>query len=243
MTARISEQEKYGIYAVQDRNTSQTFLNIPSFSSENSCPHIISEKEADSIITSICKLYPGKAECLINGPASRLKPKNPILITDDDGKGVGIVTPQGIVKTLPIPVPPPPPEVKNSLKTLKMVNRNDKQQLLEDIKKGFQLKKVGERTVPVKIEEATVPEINSFLEELKEATKKPALRSISSRKDLCPADYYWSNDLKKCLAVEKPIVNTDVYNKDQMLKALKEKIASRRSAISPDEDDSATAEF
>lgn len=212
-------------YTVTDKRTNETYFHFPGIKTSKACPHLLDPNEAQQLVQNVCSMFPDTvAECLSFRTSQALKPPAPIGIENEKGVIVGIISPvDGNVKVLPVPIPPPPPGI-NRPPMLKG-SRPDMTGLLADLQRGIQLKKAG----PVAIQEASVPEVNAFLEELKDAAKNPNLRKV---RDVCDVGYIWSQKMKKCIAVTSTTGEQKREQIDEFRNALEKRLNAMNRVMS-----------
>lgn len=189
--------------------------------------HKLTVGDAEHIIQNVCREYPGLVYCVGERPVGLSSvlssgQKEVIgLVLDDNGSGVGIVTPTGDIKALPVPIPPPLPQIAENIPKVKPLEptatgRSAMGNLLQDLSTAVanvQLKQVGARRGETPVKMATQSDVSKLMSELKDAVQNKKL-STSKRQE-CDVGYYWSNVLKKCIAITKSNVSaeTDIRNK------------------------------
>lgn len=144
-----------------------------------------SQKEAKKCISELRNKYPDifKFTSPVPGPVKA--------VIEEKGKVVGVVDNQGQIKPISPPVPPPPPNLIPKVKS----TPGSRKDLLEQIRKGKELKKAS----PKEMRE----DRNELLQQIKEGKK---LKKVTK----CDVGYVYDVKLGRCIPVKKDVRAGDI---------------------------------
>lgn len=202
------------------------------------CPHKTTREEAEKLISGLCKAYPNSVFCLDKCPKGQDQTPKIGLIVDEEGHGVGVVTPKG-VKTLPSVVPHPLPQISHEAGTVPIVTsleEGDGEQLVTQVKSKVKVEPTLDEEV-ISVEElpkVTKREENDLLAQIRkgielkkispESSNDSSLQGPSSSKgpsSRCTTGFYWSQKLGRCIA----IVTDEADQQSYIAEALRRKFA------------------
>ena len=197
------------------------------------CPHKTTRKEAERLITELCKQYPQNIFCLKGKTCpSRLlsQPKIGLVVTPE-GHGVGIVTTSGKIRSLPVIIPHPLPSITHGTGTVPIVQTvelSDRGQLSAQIttKKGVS---VLPQKIPPSPPLIQVPVNTTPIRETTKRQNDALLAAINKGIQLktagiaqrCNIGFYWSQKLGRCIAI-----TGDANIQAQIIMALRKKFAT-----------------
>lgn len=181
------------------------------------CPHRTTQAEADRLVDSLCKAYPGSIFCLKGKCPTALSSSQPKvgMVVSPEGHGIGIVTTAGDIRSLPTPIPHPMPSIAHETGTVpivQVIERSDQGQLAAQVSTGLSVGTLPPNPPPPPPPGAPPVLLPVNVKPIKPATAKQQsdlLRAIEKGAELkavglvqkCDVGFYWSQKLGKCVAI------------------------------------------